>query len=139
MALMAGLIVSRLAFWSTIEHGRLAATALMVRSAALAGQPPVRGRIYDAQRNLLATDISVTGIAVIPKQIKHPIRTAELLSPILHKPVTYLDHIFTTYSGYVRLDSSVSPSVLSQVESLGLPGIVPDPEMKRTYPDGSLA
>lgn len=138
MVLCAGVITARLAFWTMLEDGRLAAAAA-AQHAALTVQPPLRGQIFDAQGNPLATDVTLNLVYAIPKQIKDPKRTAALLAPVLGKPEKYLEDLFTGYAGYVVVAPRVSAAVSRQLRNLALPGIALNPVIRRYYPEGSVA
>jgi cell division protein FtsI/penicillin-binding protein 2 len=133
----AGTLMARLAFWSVMEHGRLAAAA--AQHASLEVQAPMRGLIYDAQGDPLAMDVTMNLVYAVPQKIKDPVRTAALIAPILGRPRDTVEYLLTRDSSYVQLAPRVSRAVSRRLRDLALPGIFLYPEIQRVYPEGSVA
>jgi len=145
MVICAGALIARLTYWAVIEHGRLASEAASEQRgiASLTVQPPVRGQIYDASGTSLATNVTMSTVYAAPREIKDPYRTAQLLAPVLGQPAAALDNLFTAgtghISGLVLVARRVPQAVGQQVQNLALPGIILDAEMRRYYPESSIA
>lgn len=133
----AGTLMARLAFWSVMEHGRLAAAA--AQHASLEVQAPMRGLIYNAQGDSLAMDVTMNLVYAVPQKIKDPVRTAALIAPILGRPRDTVEYLLTRDSSYVQLAPRVSRAVSRRLRDLALPGIFLYPEIQRVYPEGSVA
>jgi cell division protein FtsI/penicillin-binding protein 2 len=138
MLICAGALVSRLVFWQVMEHGVLSARAA-AEHPDISAQPPVRGRIFDDQGNPLATNVTMNLVYAVPKIIKDPARTAELLAPILGDKAKDLQTVLTGDSSYVMLAPEVDAATTKKIQDLVLPGIVLNPQLRRDYPEGSLA
>jgi cell division protein FtsI (penicillin-binding protein 3) len=138
IVLVASGLVARLVFWQVMQHSALSRRA-NVEHAGVYVQPPARGLILDASGSLLATDVTQDLVYAFPKEIKDPNRTASLLAPVLSVPSTRLYDLFTGGSPSLLLASNVPKSVSNKVSDLALPGIVLGPQIKRYYPQGSVA
>ena len=138
MVLCAGTLMARLAFWTLMEHGHLAAAAAAERQA-LDVQAPLRGVIYNAQGEPLATNVVMNVVYAIPKEIKDPQRTAALLAPVLGQPEKYLEQRLTLEAGYVQIAARANHALSQKIRNLALPGIALDPVIQRVYPQGSVA
>ncbi len=138
MTLCAGALVSRLAFWQVMQHGRLAAQAAPEHTL-MAVQTASRGRIFDSAGDPLATNVTMDTVYAVPKEIKNPARTAQLVAPLLHQPAGILQQEMTGDSLYVQLATHVSQSTGHQLLNFGLTGIGADPTIVRDYPEGPLA
>jgi cell division protein FtsI (penicillin-binding protein 3) len=138
MLLCSGALVARLTFWQVMEHGVLSARAA-AEHPDISAQPPVRGRIFDDQGNPLAANITMNLVYAVPKSITDPARTAQLLAPILGQKARDLQSVLTGYSTYALLAPEVNSDVSKKIQDLALPGIVLTPQLRRAYPEGSLA
>jgi cell division protein FtsI (penicillin-binding protein 3) len=138
MLVCASLISARLIFWQVMQHDWLAART-NAEHADLSAQQAIRGHIFDAQGNPLATDVTLNLVYAVPKQIKNPSQTAVLLAPVLGKNERTLQATLTGTSQYVQLAPQVDAQTSQKIQNLALPGIVLYPEIRRTYPEGPEA
>lgn len=138
MVLAAGGLAARLVFWQVMQHAALSARA-NIEHAGLYVQPPLRGLIYDSSGAPLATDVTQNLVYAFPREIKAPRRTASLLAPVLNMPASHLFELFTGDNPSLQLAANVSSRVSHTIENLALPGIVLGPEIKRYYPQGTVA
>ena len=138
MLLAASGLVARLVFWQVMQHGALTLKA-NAEHAGLYVQPPLRGLIYDSSGAPLATDVTQDFVYAFPKEIKSPARTAALLAPVLNQPATHLYDLFTGDNPSLQLAANVSNTVSTKIVNLALPGIALGPEIKRYYPQGTVA
>lgn len=132
-----GLLV-RLADWQILQHTHLARMQ-SEQQAALTTIPPMRGHIYDASGSPLATDVTLDLVYGIPKEIKDPARTAQLLAPLVGRSARALEDILTGYANYALIAPTVSQDASDKIRGLGLPGIVLAPQIRRDYPAGTFA
>lgn len=112
-----------------------------------------RGTIYDANKNILATNVSsYTVIAYLektrttnPKIPNHVVdikKTAEKLSPILNMKVEVLEKLMSQDLYQVELGPGgrdISELKKNQIIELDLPGIAFIERKKRNYPNGDFA
>jgi cell division protein FtsI/penicillin-binding protein 2 len=138
MVLVASGLMARLVFWQVMQHAALTRRA-NVEHNGLYVQPPARGLIYDSSGAPLATDVTQNMVYAFPKLIKDPGRTASLLAPALTIPSAHLFDLFTGESPSLLLASNVSTAVSRKIVNLALPGIALGPEIKRYYPQGTVA
>ncbi|HEX6506622.1 MAG TPA: hypothetical protein VF221_03230, partial [Chloroflexota bacterium] len=138
MALAATLLGARLAFWQVLQHASLTRQANR-EHAGLYVQAPMRGMIYDANDNPMATDVTRNLVYAFPSRIKDPRRTAKLIAPILGESPSHLSDLFTGGAPSLLLSPDVSPGVSQKINDLALPGIVLGPEIRRYYPERTIA
>jgi cell division protein FtsI (penicillin-binding protein 3) len=138
MVMCAGALLARLTFWTVMENGRLAAAAAAQR-AALTVESPLRGQIFDAQGEQLATNVTVNSVYAAPKEIKNPERTAKYVAPVVGQPVKRLESLVTGDAGYPLIAKEIDAAAAAKLRRLALPGIFLDPQIRRTYPSGSEA
>jgi cell division protein FtsI (penicillin-binding protein 3) len=101
--------------------------------------PAVRGGIYDRNGEVIAQSITKQTVVADPLLIKHPVRLADTLSPVLGIPTSQLEPELTEHSGFVYLAHRVPDNVATKITSLNLTGINLVPESQRVDPDGQLA
>ncbi len=138
MVLAAAGLVARLTFWQVMQHSVLSAKA-QAQYAGLYVQPARRGLIYDGTGHTLATDVTENQVYAFPREIKQPHRTAAFLAPVLGIPASRLYTLFTSGATSLLLAANVSTGVSTKVTNLSLPGIALGPEIKRYYPEATLA
>jgi cell division protein FtsI (penicillin-binding protein 3) len=138
MVLLASGLMARLVFWQVMQHSALSRRA-NVEHAGLYVQPPSRGIIYDAEGVQLATDVTQNQVYAFPGQIKDARKTANLVAPVLRLSFTRLMDLFTGDNPSLLLASNVPKSVSQKIIDLSLPGIVLGPQIKRYYPQETVA
>jgi cell division protein FtsI/penicillin-binding protein 2 len=138
VVILAGALSSRLVFWQIMQHTRLARAAVVEHDALLV-QPALRGKIYDAAGEPLATDVTVNLLWGDPEQIKNPLKVATELAPILGTSAASLERKLSDYVKYVQLAPSLTSAQTQQIQALGLSGIFLSPVIQRRYPAGSAA
>lgn len=138
MVLAASGLMARLVFWQVMQHGALTRKA-NVEHAGVYVQPPARGVIYDSSGVPLASDVTENQIYAFPREIKDPTRTAALIAPVLNIPSARLYEFFTSDNPSLLLASDVSKSISQKIIDLSLPGVVLGPQIKRYYPQVTVA
>ncbi|HEY8687203.1 MAG TPA: penicillin-binding protein 2 [Chloroflexota bacterium] len=138
MVLVASALMARLVFWQVMQHSTLTQRA-NIEHAGLYVQPPSRGLIYDSSGVQLATDVTQNQVYAFPKQIKDARKTANLVAPVLHLSFTRLLDLFTGDNPSLLLASNVPKAISQKIVDLSLPGIVLGPQIKRYYPQGTVA
>lgn len=131
-----GYLVSRLVLWQVIQHTRLATMATVQHNESLV-VPSLRGQIYDASGDPLATDITLNLVYADPRLIKHPSREAALLAPILGLSATRITAVIEAGTTYAQLAPTISTAQTTAINRLGLPGIFLQPIIRRDYPEAS--
>ncbi|MFB6347313.1 MAG: peptidoglycan D,D-transpeptidase FtsI family protein [bacterium] len=105
-----------------------------------ARQPePPRGKILDADGNILAMSVRKKSLAANPRQIEDPWSVAQKLSPILNTPAPDLYKKLSKNRYFVWLERKLSKKKLSSIKDLDLRGLRFKPEYNRVYPQGRLA
>ena len=98
-----------------------------------------RGRIIDANGEILADNKTVCTISVIHNQIEDAEQVIEVLSKELGLSEEYVRKRVEKYSSIEKIKSNVDKSVGDSIRSYELAGVKVDEDYKRYYPYGSLA
>ena len=98
-----------------------------------------RGRIIDANGEILADNKTVCTISVIHNQIEDADQVIEVLSKELELSEEYVRKRVEKYSSIEKIKSNVDKSVGDSIRSYELAGVKVDEDYKRYYPYGSLA
>jgi len=72
-------------------------------------------------------------------QIKHPVREAEAMSPLVKIPVAQLVTLLTKKSGYVVVNNQLDLSDGRRINNDAFPGVVVQSSSLRSYPNATLA
>ena len=111
---------------------------------------PTRGRILDRNGSVLAQSATAYTLSVSPRQVKDPIRMAQVLAPILEMGEDKLiEKVSDTSKGGVTLKRQLSRDVAQEIKALiardasgaepVLNGLYLEEESRRYYPMGELA
>lgn len=138
LAIVAGAIGGRLAWWHVVEHDRLSAMAAeqLAQNEAV---PAERGAIFDARGQLLATSVQVYSVYATPPQVTDPESEAAILAGLLDLSREDLVARLSGGKAWTWLERRVAPSVSNWIRMLKLPGIGLIPETKRVYPTAGAA
>lgn len=101
-----------------------------------------RGYIFDRNGKVLAENISVSKISVIPKEIPDSKRqvVAETLASILGLDrQKVLERIFNKNLQEVLIAKQVDEEKAKAILRLNIDGVIVSEDMKRFYPEGTLA
>ncbi|MDE5598407.1 MAG: peptidoglycan glycosyltransferase, partial [Lachnospiraceae bacterium] len=98
-----------------------------------------RGRIIDANGEILADNKTVCTISVIHNQIENAEQVIEVLSKELGLSEEFVRKRVEKYSSIEKIKSNVDKSVGDSIRSYELAGVKVDEDYKRYYPYGSLA
>ncbi len=98
-----------------------------------------RGRIYDANGILIATNKPVCTISVIHAQIKDPERVIDVLSELLGLSEAKVRKRVEKVSSIEKIKSNVDKEIADKIREYDLDGVMVDEDYKRYYPYGSLA
>ncbi|MGI8916712.1 MAG: peptidoglycan D,D-transpeptidase FtsI family protein [Chloroflexota bacterium] len=128
----------RLYTWQVINAGMLDLKGTKEHALQVPIDAP-RGRIFDSQGKVLVTNVEFERVYAVPPDVKDPVTTASRLAPVLGMSYDRLFALLQTKSNYITLARKIDPSVRDQVNALNMPGISMEPDVKRSYPAGSLA
>lgn len=98
-----------------------------------------RGRILDANGNVIADNKTVCTISVIHNQVKDPDRIVEILSRELDLSEEYVRKRVEKYSSIERIKSNVDKELGDIIRAYKLEGVKVDEDYKRYYPYEELA
>ncbi len=136
--ILAGYVAYRVAEVQLVRSHELAGRAVAERLVADT-VPARRGDIYDARGTLLATDLPSARVWAILGNIEDPRHTAELLGPLLGRPVDELHAQLTAPDvEWLQLARQIDPAAVEAIEALKLDGIYLEPEPLRYYPNGEF-
>lgn len=98
-----------------------------------------RGKLYDRNGVLLASNRTVCTISVIHSQIEEPERVIKELSKLLSIDEDQVRKRVEKYSSIERIRSNVDKETGDKIRELNLAGVKVDEDYKRYYPYGELA
>ncbi|MCM1261935.1 MAG: penicillin-binding transpeptidase domain-containing protein [Butyrivibrio sp.] len=98
-----------------------------------------RGRIIDANGNVLADNKTVCTISVIHNQIEDKEQVIAVLSKELELSEEYVRKRVEKYTSIEKIKSNVDKSIGDIIRSYELAGVKVDEDYKRYYPYGELA
>ncbi len=98
-----------------------------------------RGDIVDRNGALLAGTETVYSISVIHAQIDEPEKTAESLSQALGLEYDYVLKKIEKNVALERIKTQTDEETAKKIRNMNLKGVAVDEDVKRTYPEGSLA
>lgn len=131
---LAGRLVYLMIFCS--EHYTQMAQELHERER---GIKAARGRILDAEGEVIADNKTVCTISVIHNQIEEPERIIEVLCRELGLSEEYVRKRVEKRSSIEKIRSNVEKEIGDTIRSYDLAGVKVDEDYKRYYPYGSLA
>jgi len=99
----------------------------------------LRGGIYDREGQILAVSRPTSLVIADDFQIKHPVREAEAMSPLVKIPVAQLVTLLTKKSGYVVVNNQLDLSDGRRINNDAFPGVVVQSSSLRSYPNATLA
>ncbi|HOI42096.1 MAG TPA: penicillin-binding protein 2 [Elusimicrobiales bacterium] len=136
---LAPVIVSlRLFYLQTIKHENLSRTASRSFDRLVSETGP-RGRIFDAQGNLLAESIVTWDCGLMKKELASPSRDLDALSSVLKVPRRTLAQRYARARNYMPVKKGLDRAEYEKLKELNLRGVTLDARQSRYYPSGSLA
>ncbi len=139
MMVMAGaVLISRLCYLMICESDKYYALAedLHQRERKIKA---ARGKIYDANGIVIATNRTVCTISVIYNQVKEPERVIEILSQELELDKQTVRKKVEKYSVREVIKTNVDKEIGDKIREYDLSGVKVDEDYKRYYPYSSLA
>ncbi|MGH9433114.1 MAG: penicillin-binding protein [Terriglobia bacterium] len=100
---------------------------------------PQRGAIFDRSMHPLAMSLPVDSIFAVPSQIPHRDRVARLLASALGLDPYEVRGRLEEFHSFCWIKRKVTQQEAEHVKALKLKGIYFQKEMKRFYPEGTLA
>lgn len=128
----------RLFFIQVADHTHYAKLSLAQVQVNLTTSA-LRGGIYDRNGQTLAISRPTSRVIADDLQIKHPVKEAKAMSPLVGVSVTKLTQMLSEKNGYVIINNTLALAAGRKVSSLMFPGVVVENSSVRTYPDGTLA
>lgn len=98
-----------------------------------------RGKIYDANGVLLASNRTVCTVSVIHSQIEDPEKVIQILVKELGLPEETVRKRVEKVSSIERIKTNVDKETGDAIRTYGLAGVKVDEDYKRYYPYDSLA
>lgn len=136
--LILGLLTGRLGYIQIARGEELSQMSLGVRLRRVPLQPE-RGDIVDRRGKLLAGNVTAMSVYAFPPEVEDHARTAERLAGVLGLDAARLERVLRQRSYFQWVARKVTDAQAEAVRALGLPGIGLVPEVRRYYPEGSLA
>jgi cell division protein FtsI (penicillin-binding protein 3) len=101
--------------------------------------PALRGSLTDRNGVVLETSIPTEMVVADDFQVRHPVKEAKALAPLLHVAAGKLTGLLSERSGYVPLLPHLSVARARKVSALAFPGITMIDDSVDVTPDGGLA
>lgn len=137
--LLAFAIVLARAVWLQGVQGSSLASQAVGQQTELVTVPALRGQILDRRGNGLAVSEDAATIYATPYQVEDPQATAVQLGPLVGKSDEEVLKALTAPSGFSYVARKLDLASARRIEALALPGIGVLPDVRRVYPQGSLA
>jgi cell division protein FtsI (penicillin-binding protein 3) len=99
----------------------------------------LRGGIYDRDGQILAVSRPTSLVIADDFQIKHPLREAHAMSPLVKIPVAQLVPLLSEKNGYVVVNNQLDLNDGRRLTNESFPGVVVESSSVRSYPNGTLA
>ncbi len=129
----------RLFFIQVVDHphyAKLSVAQVRVNLTTTA----LRAGIYDRNGQILAVSRPTSLVIADDMQIKHPLREAQAMSPIIQMPVRQLVTLLSnSKDGHVILNDKLNLNAGRKLAALEFPGVVVQNSSVRSYPNGPLA
>jgi len=134
-------VAGRLGYLQLYCHDALQARVDREESRSQRASPDIepRGAILDRTGEVLAMSIQGGACFADPKHVTKVDETARLLSPYLHQPASVIKSKLTEHRRFVWLARRLDPEAAEQVKALKRTGITVTNDIKRFYPEESLA
>jgi len=101
--------------------------------------PSRRGDILDQHRHKLASTVDAQSLHAFPDKVREPLKTAEMLAPVLGLSSKEVFKALTSDSHFVWVQRKIEPVTAQRIDELNIAGLGFTPESKRSYPKGTLA
>jgi len=131
-------LVGRLFYLQVIQGSFLASKAEQAHQLVREIDPP-RGRIYDRNGKILASNITVYRLYATPQYVEDPESAAQQLSPLIGVPAKEIADKLKQDVPWVSIATRLTTEQKEKIEALHIPGIGFEPQTARAYPNGSLA
>lgn len=133
------LLVTRLGYVQIYCHAALYERAEREHAKNRGPLDPPRGQILDRDGRVLAMSIGGGSCFADPACVENRDEAARQLAPLLNLPLPLLKEKLSEHRRFVWLGRRLDPEAVQSVQELNLSGIHVIPELKRFYPEESLA
>lgn len=137
-ALPAVPIAGRLFYLQTIRHQNLSSMASNEFNRTVREVGP-RGRIFDANGDLLAESIVTWDCALFKKELTNPVHDLDALASALNIPKKELQARYRKAKNFVPVKKALDRAAAEKVRALKLAGVALEAQQNRYYPSGNLA
>ena len=133
-ALLAAVLVGRLAYWQVVEHSHIVALAAEQHQVTFT-IPASRGRILDRGQQLLASDTPVYDVVAAPNLIPASQRaqTAAVLAPLLDRPEIDVLKDLQRNLKFEYLKRKLPKDAADKIDARHLGGIALQQNVTRSY------
>jgi len=134
-----GIVAGRLGYLQLYCHAALQERVNREESRFHGMEVPPRGAILDRTGSVLALSIQGGACFADPRHVQHVDETARLLAPLLHLTPAVVKNKLTQHKRFVWLARRLDPEAADQVKAFKCPGVTVTSDVKRFYPEESLA
>ena len=127
-------IISKLFYLQIYQYGELKnkATSLWQRSFPIEGD---RGRIYDIDGNILATNLTTSSLIVVPNQVIDKEVCANKLSALLNIEQNEVYNKISKNVSMIRISRNLNDQQAKSISQLNMAGVYLLKDSKRYYPN----
>lgn len=131
---LASVLIGKLVYWQVVEHQKISLLAARQHQVTFK-LPAQRGRIFDRNGQLLATDTPVANVVADPSLIADSARPriAAALSPLLGVGAPDILRQLSMPLKFEYLKKRVARDTADKITALHLPGIALEDDSRRSY------
>ena len=101
--------------------------------------PARRGSILDREGRELAVSVEAASVFAVPDKVGDPSAAARALAPLLGLPAPEIARKLSSEKGFVWIARQIDDAAAAAVKAAKIPGVGLLPELRRSYPNESLA
>src|SRR5258708_9912474 len=131
---LASVLIGKLVYWQLLEHQKISLLAAREHQGTFK-LPAQRGRIFDRNGQLLASDTPVANVVADPSLIVQSARphVASALSPLLGVSATEILKQLSMPLKFEYLKKKVAKDTADRIAALQLPGLALEEDSRRSY------
>ncbi|KJS16090.1 MAG: stage V sporulation protein D [Peptococcaceae bacterium BRH_c4b] len=132
------ILLGRLSWLQLVKGEELSqmASGIRVKDEVL---KPVRGTIYDRNRNELVTSVPVNSVIADPSIIGDPAKEAARIAPLLDMKTGEIMKKLTSKGQYVLLKNNVDADTTDSLKKLGINGLFFEEKSRRSFRQPGMA
>ncbi|HET7452365.1 MAG TPA: penicillin-binding protein [Thermoanaerobaculia bacterium] len=138
LALWGGVVAFRLVQLQIVHGASYRARARQQQERTIV-LPARRGSILDREGRELAVSVEAESVFAVPEKIADAAAASRTLARLLGLPVPEIARKLSSEKGFVWIARQIDDDAAAAVKAAKIPGIALLPELRRSYPNESLA